>query len=273
MATKRPLSDHLDIHCPPFERHSGESDAESLDLSKDLSFLFKKSAASRSVHTDAETVATTCTDSSFNASFLSSSVVEPLSLSSVSSVPICERDEDDRKTVRFAVDGEDEVLVEAFEAEGPLSEAEKKAMWWQPIEFKLFRRYCKKAAEVARKSDYPDDFTKVYDACSAKHVQDITELCHISRAHVRGLEVVVFPALVQARKLVVKGVVKTQEKLPANMQPDHRQRIISATSRCLTGRARLLARVYGVGDEEVAKDCYYAIDQQEAEREQASGER
>ena len=146
-----------------------------------------------------------------------------------------------------------------------LTPEEKSAVWWQPVDFKLMRRYCKRAAELARQSQYTDEFTAVYDACSGKHIHDMMEFCHISRSHVRGLEIVVFPALIQARKLVVRGVVKAQDKLPIEMSPDQKVKILSATSRCLSGRARLLARVYGVGDEEVAKDCYYSMGNKEAE--------
>jgi hypothetical protein len=171
-----------------------------------------------------------------------------------------------KRRIRFLLDTDsDSVYCEYFPAPPPLSAQEKQAVWWQPVEFKLFRRYCKKAAQLARNSDYANDFTKVYDACSAKHITDISEHCHISRTHVRGLEVVVFPALIQARKLVVKGVVKTQDKLPPGMTAEQKQKVLSATSRCLTGRARLLARVYAVGDEEVAKDIAYAFAVQQQE--------
>ncbi|GKY92239.1 hypothetical protein MPSEU_000195100 [Mayamaea pseudoterrestris] len=164
-----------------------------------------------------------------------------------------------KKNVNFILDQHGNVACAYLESEGSLTEEEKQAVWWQPMEFKLFRRYCKKAAQLARNSEYSENFTKVYDACSKSHITDVHEHCHISRTHARGLEVVVFPTLVQARKLVVKGVVKTQEKLPKSMDFDQRAKVLSATSRCLTGRSRLLSRVFAVGDEEVAKDCYYSM--------------
>jgi hypothetical protein len=164
-----------------------------------------------------------------------------------------------KKQVRFRLDTDGHVLCAYLNSEGLLTDEEKQAVWWQPMEFKLFRRYCKKAAQLARNSEYSEQFTKVYDACSQKHITDVREHCHISRTHARGLEVVVFPTLVQARKLVVKGVVKTQEKLPPSMDADQRVKVLSATSRCLTGRSRLLSRVFAVGDEEIAKDCYYSM--------------
>ena len=163
------------------------------------------------------------------------------------------------KGIEFILDDDGNVFCDYLEPEGPLTEDEKQAVWWQPMEFKLFRRYCKKAAQLARNSEYAEHFTKVFDACSQKHITDVREHCHISRTHARGLEVVVFPTLVQARKLVIKGVVKTQEKLPATMDADQRAKVLSATSRCLTGRSRLLSRVFAVGDEEIAKDCYYSM--------------
>lgn len=170
------------------------------------------------------------------------------------------------RRVHFFDDSESGAPVsQKFPGISALTSEEKSAVWWQPVDFKLMRRYCKRAAELARQSQYTDEFTAVYDACSGKHIHDMMEFCHISRSHVRGLEIVVFPALIQARKLVVRGVVKAQDKLPIEMSPDQKAKILSATSRCLSGRARLLARVYGVGDEEVAKDCYYSMGNKEAE--------
>lgn len=218
-----------------------------IDLSNesDISLLFPRKT--RKSLADSDTV-TTFANSSFTSSFRSK-VERPW------------------KCVRFALDKDDEPITEKLDSEGPISEEEKALMWWQPLEFRMFRRYCRRAAEIARGSNYPDEFTKVYDACSGKHIPDMTQYCHVSRVHVRGLEAVVFPALVRARKLVVKGVVKTQEKLPDDIGPDEKAKILSATSRCLTGRAKLLARVFGVGDEEVAKDCYYSMDAKESKKE------
>jgi len=235
------LQESFEIACPALERQLADPEAESMDLTRDFdySFLFlrgKKSLA------DSDTI-TTCANSSFaNYSYLNTSFA------------IHERPQ---KCVRFAFDKDDDVMVEEFEAEGPLTDEEKVSMWWQPLEFKIFRRYCKKAAEIARKSKYVNEFTRVYDACSAKHLQDVTELCHISRVHVRGLELVVFPTLCRARKLVIRGVVQTQDRLPDGMDVEERAKILAATSKCLTGRARMLARVLGVGDEEVAKECSF----------------
>lgn len=228
----------LDINCPAYDRPYFDADLESsIDMSGDsMSFLFRRP---KKTLADSDTVSTYA-NSSFTSSFRSN-VERP------------------RKCVKFALDDNDEPLTEEFESEGPLSPEEVASIWWQPLEFRLFRRYCKKTAEAARQSDYVDRFTRVYDICSGKHINDLTEHTHISRSTVRGLEAVVFPALVQARKLVVRGVVKTQIKLPEYMSAEERARVISATSRCLTGRARMLARVYGVGDEEVAKDCYYSM--------------
>lgn len=218
------------------------SNESEIDLSKegDISMLFKRRP--RKSLADSDTV-TTCANS-FTSSFRSDRSDRPKQW----------------KCVRFALDKNDDPLTEEFESSLTLTEKEKASMWWQPQEFKMFRRYCRKAAEIARTSNYPDEFTKAYDACSGKHIQDMAQFSHVSRVHVRGLEAVVFPALVRARKLVVRGVVKTQEKLPETMGPVERAKVLSATSRCLSGRARLLARVFGVGDEEVAKDCYYSMD-------------
>jgi hypothetical protein len=199
-------------------------------------FRFGKNALA-----DSDTV-TTCANSSIaNCSYLNSSFAL--------------NNERPARTVRFALHKDHEVLIEEIESEGPLSDDEKAAMWWQPIDYKAFRLHCKKAAEVARKTKYVEEFTRVYDACSAKFVADVTEICHISRSRVRGLEAVVFPTLSKARKLVIQGVIKTQQFLPDGMEDDDRSRVLAATSKCMSGRARMLARVLGVGDEEVALEC------------------
>jgi hypothetical protein len=164
-----------------------------------------------------------------------------------------------KKELQFMLDAEGEPFCEYFEIEA-WSDEEKPNVWWQPLDFKVFRRYCRRSADLARSSaSFVNEFTRVYDACCTDHVDNLLEFSDISRSHVRGLEIVVFPALARARKLVVKGVVTAQYEIPEDMDLEKRAKVISATSRLLTGRARLLARVYGVGDEEVANDCYYSM--------------
>jgi len=250
------------------ERHSS-CEREELDLNDLMhdSFVFHHNGRRRKAKTlaDSDTIST-CANSSFTSSLMlerSTSHGNP-----ASSLPL-------RKCVRFDLScGDGEPFCEEFEPkDGCITDEERVATWWQPMEFQLFRRYCRRAAEIARKSkDYPDKFARVYDACSSKNnVGDglSAEFSDVSRVSVRGLEAIVFPALVQARKLVVKGVVQTQQKLAADssMGFEERAKILSSTSRCLTARSRVLARVFGAGDEEVAKDCYYSMDQNEGRAE------
>ena len=238
------LDDSMEISYPALGSPLSYPDSDldsSVDLSSrefDYSMIFRKGKKSLA---DSDTI-TTCANSSIaNFSYLNGSFA------------IC--NERPAKCVRFAYDREYEILVQEFESEGPLTESEKADVWWQPAEYKTFRRYCRKAAEAARETKYVAEFTRVYEACSAKYLPDVTELCHISRPHVRGLEPVVFPSLCKARKLVIQGVVQTQELLPAGMGGDERAKVLAATSKCMSGRARMLARVLGVGDEEVALEC------------------
>jgi len=246
---------NLEISLPPLERPAADTEIDLNDLLHD-SFVFHHNGRRKANKTlaDSDTVSTFANSSFASSSFRSDALLSRQGSSS------CNSDQQQRKSVRFGLDGDGEPFTEEFEAEGPITDEEKLAMWWQPMEFKLFRRYCKRAADIARKSDYADKFTEVYDACSEKHIQDLTEFCDVCRVSVRGLEAIVFPTLVQARKLVVHGVAMTQSKLDPTLSYDEKAKVIAATSKCLSGRARVLARVFGVGDEEVAKDCYYSME-------------
>jgi len=225
----------------------GEKEDMSLTELMQDSFVFHHNGRKRVKSLDESDTVTTFASSSFGASFRDSQHERSPSPT--------------RRRVRFSLDADDEPYCEEFESAGPITEEEKLSMWWQPMEFKLFRRYCKRSADIARKSGYAENFQQVYAACAKGHVDDAAEMgSTISRISVRGLEAVTFPTLVQARRLVVKGVVNTQRKLDRNMSYEERAKVLRASSRCLTGRAKLLARILGAGDEEVAKDCYYSMD-------------
>jgi hypothetical protein len=244
MSCEISLDDSIEFSSPEFDIPllSVYSDLESsADLSRrelDYSMVVR---LGKNTPADSDTVSTCANSSIANLSYLNSSFAI--------------NNERPSRCVRFALRRDNEVAIEQIDSEGPLTEDEKALIWWQPAEYKVFRRYCKKAAEAARKTKYVDEFTRVYDACSAMFVADVTELCHISRPHVRGLELVVFPTLCKARKLVVRGVLQTQNLLPESMGEDERAKVLAATSKYMSGRARMLARVLGVGDEEVAREC------------------
>lgn len=140
-----------------------------------------------------------------------------------------------------------------LEPEGPLRKTEKEEQWWGQSDFKLFRHYSKKEA-ASQDAAFLKDFGMVYDACVKGEVKKcIRECLKVSSSPARGLESIVYPALMRDRKLTIQGFLRAQTKLPENMDGDKREQVLASTSRYLTRQARQLAKVLGSGDAAVAR--------------------
>lgn len=163
-----------------------------------------------------------------------------------------------KKNVRFDVDSQNSILVDEVEPEIVISDEEIEALWWGEKDYQYFRKYCHKVAEAAQKSRYFPEFHKLYEACAANETSKLSAMSRICNTGVRGLEVVIYPALTTDRRSSIIGVLKAQEKVlrEENLSVNKRNDVIAATSRFLSRQARLLARVYGNGDARVAKEAY-----------------
>jgi hypothetical protein len=76
--------------------------------------------------------------------------------------------------------------------------------------------------------------------------------CNLSETAIRGLEPKVFPETVTERRGIVRKVVAAQDRLPEGLAPEQQSKLLRAVSQNLTRRSRLLARLYGMGDANVA---------------------
>lgn len=95
-----------------------------------------------------------------------------------------------KRRVRFFVDEDDQPITESRGVVGELTLKDRERMWYSSDDFKYFRRYSKKLATIAAKSNYGLEFAKVYETCGSTDVQDITHCSRIANTAARGLEVV-----------------------------------------------------------------------------------
>jgi len=133
------------------------------------------------------------------------------------------------------------------------------ATWYKKSEYKYWKKYGKKLASVASDSKYGKDFEKTCKACSKAedHTTDLVDrYSKIANSAARGLEILVAPHLVKSRKGTIKSVLKTQEKLPADMSYGERAELLRATSCILSQPTKAMARILGKGDANVARQCH-----------------
>ena len=90
----------------------------------------------------------------------------------------------------------------------------------------------------------------------------------ISDTPVRGLEQRIFPETVAERQKIVARVVAAQKKLPEKLTADQKSKLLRAASQNLTRKSRMLARLYGIGDEKVANQALQQLQQQQQQQQQ-----
>ena len=133
------------------------------------------------------------------------------------------------------------------------------ATWYKKSEYRYWKKYGKKLASVASDSKYGKDFEKTCKACSKTdiHTKELLErYSKIANSAARGLEVLVAPHLVKNRKGAVKSVLKAQSKLPTDMSYEERAELLRATSCILSQQTKMMARILGNGDANVANACH-----------------
>jgi HD-GYP domain-containing protein (c-di-GMP phosphodiesterase class II) len=196
-----------------------------------------------------------------------------------------ERCSSSQKRVRFQHDPASKRLVrKVIYGRVTLTNEEKKQLWWDKQIKKSTRRAIRRyqsggsssvssvnknnAKEVNYNSSSDDDersvtslsrhdfaekYRQALDVCSsAKTVPLPEDIPTISDTPIRGLEHRIFPETVMARQEVVKKVVAAQRKLPPGLTADQQSKLLRAASQNLTRKSRMLARLYGIGDAQVA---------------------
>lgn len=209
--------------------------------------------AGLSIADDSATVATSCSSVSS-----SSSLAEEEESTSSSTLPDESVDSDDsqsrRKGVAFLQDEAGQMIVtQQVASVEEITPEDCEILWYKSSEFKYFRKYCKKLATIAAASKYGKDFAKTYKACAKTESVDMEKYSKIANSAARGMEAMVSTQMVKDRKDAIRSVLKAQSKLPADMTDHERAIILSATSRVLSRHARILARILGTGDANVAK--------------------
>jgi hypothetical protein len=82
-------------------------------------------------------------------------------------------------------------------------------------------------------------------------VDDLQTL-NLSEVAIRGLEQNIFPEVVAGRQDIIRKVLVAQERLPGGLAPERQSKLLRLVSQNMTRQSRLLARLYGMGDANVA---------------------
>ena len=141
---------------------------------------------------------------------------------------------------------------------------DRDAIWYKKHEYRYWKKYGKKLASVASDSKYGKDLEKVCKACSKAGATDVgtnatdvvDRYSKIANSTARGLEVMVAPHLLRGRKGTIRSVLKAQDRLPSEMPYPERAELLRATSCILSRSTKILARILGTGDANVA-DAYH----------------
>jgi hypothetical protein len=161
-----------------------------------------------------------------------------------------------RKKVSFAEDEYGNVLCQRDSGESPLSpDVKEEEVWYTNDQFLVLKKICKQEASLTKsaETEYVKNFRKVYDSCkTSQGLYDLKrhECVELSISRFRGLENFIFTStLHKNRRTIIKCVVLTQARLPADMSQEDRQLKLAATSKALSRQPRRIARVLGVCDD------------------------
>jgi hypothetical protein len=173
-------------------------------------------------------------------------------ISTCSSVPSEITKSSRRRRVRFS----DSLVTFAAEPPPPMTDEEKAAVFWKPLEYKLFRQYSKRIVQTLYKSDGNNKLQKAFRICAETEKWDdrwlSATLCKdLSQTPLRGLESVACPRLLAYRRKTLKIVVSAQDQIPEETtNPDE---VLRTVSEALSNPARRLARILGHSDQDVVQ--------------------
>lgn len=153
------------------------------------------------------------------------------------------------------------------EASPAMTDEEKAAAWWKPIEFRLFRRTGKRVVQTMANSDHSTHLTKVYQRIASVKVGEQLEPLQpqvpriLADSPVRGLEVLVHQQIMIDRRAHVLGVMAAQSKLAAvnksanctKFSSEDRCKYLAACSALLSRQARTMGFIMALGDEEIVE--------------------
>jgi hypothetical protein len=156
-----------------------------------------------------------------------------------------QQDPDSRRIVRKAIYGRVTMTPE-----------EKKALWWDKqlkksarLAIRMYRH--NRGSDGPSKEEFEQKFSQALALCRS-NCEKMEAIPMLSDTPIRGLEQKIFPETVQARQEVIRKVVAAQHKLPKQLAPEQQSKLLRAASQNLTRSSRMMARLYGIGDANVA---------------------
>ncbi len=135
-----------------------------------------------------------------------------------------------------------------------MTEDEMDSMWWSHLEYKVMRaearESCDNGLRTQPRSRYMSEYLQVATSCIGMGPTE-EEKARFFQAYDddRGLEDYYVPF----KSSAVCRVLIAQNKMKASIEPDVRDRLLSAASRHLSRSSRLLASIVGEADALAAK--------------------
>jgi hypothetical protein len=155
-------------------------------------------------------------------------------------------------SVRFDLDANNCVRSDFIEPDIWLTEEDIERLWWMKQE--IFQVYEEARAVVTYyrnyRSDYLKDFIELFSMCakSPKSLRKSSFGDPESREAARGLERHIHDILPKYRNKFIATLLDIQDKIPSDMSPDLRDRILCAKSLQLSKPSRALATFIGQQD-------------------------
>jgi hypothetical protein len=156
-------------------------------------------------------------------------------------------------SVTFHVDEKNQIKTEQIESQLSLTPEERQNMWWTKKENS--RIYEKTKALIihfrTEQTDYLTDFNQMFKECagaSSKRLRDYGFVDLHGRREARGLERQIHAILPKYRNKFVEYVLEVQAKIPKEVEPEVKSRMLCAKSLQLSRPSRALARINAYHD-------------------------
>ena len=174
--------------------------------------------------------------------------------------------------VSFAVDSDNKIVVQYYivmdEDRSPLTREDIADNWWRPIELRRIHQDASRAAADYREkhasTDSSRDLDRLFNVASQESslIRSEESSSHSKmyipdqcRQVCRGLERQVYASIQDYGHRYTKGILKVQSKLPADINPEMKARLLRARSLQLSKPSRMLAKFMAHGDAPKSESC------------------
>jgi hypothetical protein len=169
------------------------------------------------------------------------------------------RKEKQGNRVSFAKDFDDDIVEEDENRSSLTREEDIADNWLSPTELRHIRQDARQTAADYREnhaSDSSQDIDRLFNAVSQESSlitsdPSHSEICYIPdqcRQSCRGLESQVYTIIRNHGRRYTNGILKVQSKLPADINPEMKARLLRARSLQLSKPSRMLAKFLAYGD-------------------------